>query len=229
MKNWLVTCTALAAFSVPFVAGGASADTVVYNGGSPDLGGTYYANSADGASVYISFVLPSGVTSINDAEWWGGCYNSDSSGSCGSSPSFTISVLSSTDSGPGTVIATYDVGGADQTATGNLIAGPPTYAEYVYNADFPAISLTPGTTYYFEITGTTGATETGEFGVETTSTAPAGTLAYQSFGGTPEVIDAELALQLTTVPEPSTWAMMALGFAGIGLLAYRKRATLAAA
>jgi PEP-CTERM motif len=31
------------------------------------------------------------------------------------------------------------------------------------------------------------------------------------------------------IPEPSTWAMMALGFAGIGLLAYRKRGTLAAA
>lgn len=31
------------------------------------------------------------------------------------------------------------------------------------------------------------------------------------------------------VPEPSTWAMMGLGFAGFGFLAYRKRAALAAA
>lgn len=31
------------------------------------------------------------------------------------------------------------------------------------------------------------------------------------------------------VPETSTWAMMALGFAGMGLLAYRKRGTLVAA
>jgi PEP-CTERM motif len=30
-------------------------------------------------------------------------------------------------------------------------------------------------------------------------------------------------------PEPSTWALMALGFAGIGLLAYRKRVPLATA
>lgn len=29
--------------------------------------------------------------------------------------------------------------------------------------------------------------------------------------------------QVTGVPEPSTWAMMILGFAGIGLLAYRRR------
>jgi len=34
----------------------------------------------------------------------------------------------------------------------------------------------------------------------------------------------------TTIPEPSTWAMMLLGFAGLGFLGYRKacRGTLAA-
>ena len=35
----------------------------------------------------------------------------------------------------------------------------------------------------------------------------------------------------TTVPEPSTWALMLLGFAGLGILGYRKvrQGTLAAA
>jgi hypothetical protein len=28
---------------------------------------------------------------------------------------------------------------------------------------------------------------------------------------------------VATVPEPSTWAMMMLGFAGIGLMAYRRK------
>jgi hypothetical protein len=32
----------------------------------------------------------------------------------------------------------------------------------------------------------------------------------------------------SAIPEPSTWAMLLLGFAGLGFLAYRKRATLAA-
>ena len=32
-----------------------------------------------------------------------------------------------------------------------------------------------------------------------------------------------------TAPEPATWAMMLLGFAGLGFLAYRKRGGLAAA
>jgi hypothetical protein len=46
----------------------------------------------------------------------------------------------------------------------------------------------------------------------------------------PGPTDGSLTVDVSgVVPEPSTWAMMALGFAGIGLLAYRKRGTLAAA
>ncbi|WP_368732308.1 PEPxxWA-CTERM sorting domain-containing protein [Streptococcus pyogenes] len=33
----------------------------------------------------------------------------------------------------------------------------------------------------------------------------------------------------SAVPEPSTWAMMLLGFAGLGLMAYRRSKTLMAA
>jgi hypothetical protein len=195
MRKLLLAFAAAGALSLPSAA--ARADTVVYNGGDPNQFGTFFADSALPAAVYISFVLPAGVTSINDAEWWGGCYGS-SAGTCGTSPSFTISVLTSTDTGPGTVIATDNVGGADQTATGNLITGvPPSFLEYVYNADFPAITLSPGTTYFFEITGTTGADETGFFGVENTSNAPEGAVAYQSIGGaTPTLIGPE-ALKLS--------------------------------
>ncbi|MES2193629.1 MAG: hypothetical protein V4517_04375 [Pseudomonadota bacterium] len=31
------------------------------------------------------------------------------------------------------------------------------------------------------------------------------------------------AVSITAVPERSTWAMMILGFAGVGLMAYRRR------
>jgi hypothetical protein len=32
-----------------------------------------------------------------------------------------------------------------------------------------------------------------------------------------------LTLEVSSVPEPSTWAMMILGFAGIGFMTYRRR------
>jgi hypothetical protein len=31
------------------------------------------------------------------------------------------------------------------------------------------------------------------------------------------------AVAVSAVPEPSTWAMMILGFAGVGFMAYRRR------
>jgi hypothetical protein len=40
-----------------------------------------------------------------------------------------------------------------------------------------------------------------------------------------EIADAFVA----TVPEPSTWAMMILGFAGVGFMAYRRRKSAAIA
>ena len=36
-----------------------------------------------------------------------------------------------------------------------------------------------------------------------------------------------IAMQVGAVPEPSTWAMMILGFAGVGYLTYRRRKTAA--
>jgi PEP-CTERM motif len=38
-----------------------------------------------------------------------------------------------------------------------------------------------------------------------------------------------IAEAVTSVPEPSTWAMLLIGFAGIGFMAYRKRCTVALA
>lgn len=32
-----------------------------------------------------------------------------------------------------------------------------------------------------------------------------------------------LAVQVNSVPEPSTWAMMILGFFGLGFMAYRRK------
>jgi hypothetical protein len=36
-------------------------------------------------------------------------------------------------------------------------------------------------------------------------------------------VQSELSLSVSAVPEPSTWAMLVLGFAGVGFLAYRRK------
>jgi hypothetical protein len=49
-------------------------------------------------------------------------------------------------------------------------------------------------------------------------------------GDTIGFVSSPLSLSLTPIPEASTWAMMLLGFAGLGFLVYRKgrKGTLAA-
>lgn len=37
----------------------------------------------------------------------------------------------------------------------------------------------------------------------------------------------DVSLTVAAVPEPSTWAMMILGFVGVGYMAYRKKAGVA--
>ena len=41
--------------------------------------------------------------------------------------------------------------------------------------------------------------------------------------------DQIFTLEISAVPEPSTWAMMLVGFAGLGFLGYRQRQKLAGA
>ena len=36
----------------------------------------------------------------------------------------------------------------------------------------------------------------------------------------------DVEIEVAAVPEPSTWAMMILGFLGVGFMAYRKKSTL---
>ena len=41
-------------------------------------------------------------------------------------------------------------------------------------------------------------------------------------GATPPTFDAAFSLSGAVVPEPSTWAMMLLGFVGVGFVGYRQ-------
>ena len=53
-----------------------------------------------------------------------------------------------------------------------------------------------------------------------------GVIAFDDGGGTGadgDYDDLVVRFNVTAVPEPTTWAMMLLGFAGIGFLAYRRR------
>ena len=212
-------------------AGSASAvraDTVIYNGGSPDQGGQLYAEVP--AVTAMSFTLAAGANVLTDAHWWGGCYAVGGGTTCGSTD-FAVGIYDDESGLPGTLLSVIQqMGGANQTATGKLIGpiGGEQWAEYAYNISFSPIILTPGTKYWFALTELDGQGDNGLWGLETTSTAPAGQAAA-SFGITSEDWTLyppyeNLAFNLTgSAPEASTWAMALAGFAGLGWLGYTRR------
>jgi hypothetical protein len=87
----------------------------------------------------------------------------------------------------------------------------------VLNFDYSASSGGFGSLSGFVITGMLSATDLAGVGITPTAMAPEGTL----FAFNNAFITASIQ---TAIPEPSTWAMMMLGFAGLGYAGWRRGA-----
>ena len=119
----------------------ASATSVIYDGGAPDQGGQIFSFVAQ------TFTLAPGGTVVTGANWWGGCFPATT---CSGS-SFQLTIWSDNSGQLGSILNSIPVGGANETATGNLIGGAGGWNEYAYTTTFAPISLTAGTTYWFGI------------------------------------------------------------------------------
>jgi hypothetical protein len=112
--------------------------------------------------------------------------------------------------GPGSSTFTYSVLDPSTTMTLNLVDGTNSitetiFANNMFNANF---SFSP-----------VGQSSCGGVAVAICSPADVGVTNGASFSS-----DVTIAIDIASaVPEPSTWAMMILGFCGIGFMAYRRK------
>lgn len=90
---------------------------------------------------------------------------------------------------------------------------------------FPTpVALTPGTTYTFQLAVPTGSTYSS---VYSDANPYAGGLVYNASGGGFPTLDFVFAegTNSALAPEPSTWALVGLGIAGLGLMVRRRLVT----
>ncbi len=154
-------------------------------------------------------------SSVNGWTFSGGAYLAEQTSSLGV-PTGDGALLLNENGGVGTNIVGLTVG---QTYDINLLLwgdNRPTQP-YVFNISIGSNSwATPGVDGF---PGTNpGSVENYYF----TATATSETLTLFQSSGTQAspIVD---NISISAVPEPSTWAMMILGFAGIGFMAYRRR------
>ena len=196
MKNWLVTCAALAASAVPLFAGPASAATIDY----------IFSGTA-------SFTL-NGVTFTDDPFTL--TYVSNTSTISSGGGEFTNVGVGTFVSGSTSVTLTGDINevillpSSDTMSFGQVVFSPFNVAdEAIVNSAFggsyklsTAFPLTSGS-----LNPPTAATYSTNGGALVFADDSFTTVSFQATGG---------------VPEPSTWAMMLLGFAGLGFAGYRR-------
>ena len=223
----LMTTSALAmagvALACLLTAPAAQADTIITK--SPDLGPFWFPLQTKPSFVYAdSFVAPTSGTVSSIGIWF-----NDYQGDTSAQP--IVFEVVGTASGPG--------GGPDTTdvlATTGVVTLDVTGPLSLYSATTTSsLDLVAGDTYWVAASevGLTGggALQVGAHTQNTGGIMDNGTFWYSndpagiSFSGPnlPEMAFTVTVQGSTPVPEPSTWALMLVGFAGLGFVSYRGR------
>lgn len=203
-----------------FLAPATTRADVVYN--QPfDGTGNLYASQNDTtpggyglfAQVYDNFTLSS-ATVITSAGWTGGYYNPPSQGPI---TAWTVDIYADNSGTPGSLLSnTYVAGTANETFLGNY-GGSPIYT-YSLSLATP-FAAAAGTQYWLSVYPDLGfppqwgwASGTGGDGIS-----------YQNFQGTLSQLTTDMAFSLSSVPEPSSLVLAAMGGMGIVVLYGRRR------
>ena len=178
--------------------------TYLYNNIDVSSGGTASASTLDNGPLGNSFSTGSAAYTLTSVDLLVLADNPSDGGS------FTVSLLSDSSIHPGATIATDTFHDAVLSTSLSTLSAP-----------FSSIALAADTRYWIELSTSTGSLEwsfTGAndgIGVANEYNFYAGSVsANQSF--TPYQMRIGSA-----VPEPSTWALMLAGFAGLGFVGYR--------
>jgi hypothetical protein len=194
------------------LASQAKADTVLYTNGPVNLtvGGDTINH---GIALSDSFTLTqtSTITGVNFGAW--------------TSTGVTINTI---EYGITTTPFTYPVTGAAAVTQGKVIPGAGYGGVYDLRIDSFStsnITLGPGT-YYLVLQG--AVTGDGSYAFWDINSGPSSVSGSNGSSSFPLALSDSFDILgiASPVPEPSTWAMMIIGFCGVGFMAYRRKSRL---
>lgn len=192
MRKFAVGFAALVASAIPVLSGGADAETITYTFTGV---GTFSLDGTDYTNADFTVTMVSDTTTVTS----GG-------GEVRNTGTTTFTTGSTSDTITDAVVI-------ENTAAPGFMG----FAQAI--APFPDESLTAAIFQTYDLITSLGLTSGG------LSVAGA---TFQTGGGTLVFVDDEpitsLSFEATlgAVPEPSTWAMMLIGFGGLGFLGYRR-------
>jgi hypothetical protein len=124
--------------------------------------------------------------------------------------SFTVSLLNDSSTSPGSPIATDTFADSLLSTSLSVLAAP-----------FPDISLLANTRYWIELSTSNGSLE---WSFTSMNDGIGVANEYNFYAGSVSANAAFTPYQMSigsAAPEPSTWAMVLVGFAGVGFVGYR--------
>ncbi len=187
----------------------ASANVLYDNGGNTETSGGYYNgwNISQGLAVSDSFTLTQAsiITGVNfgimQNPYGGGDITALDFGITSTPSSYPITSNASVTTGAQTGTGEdFWILRTDSFSTGNIALGPGTYYLVLQNA----VNTGSQVDFWTENDGP--------------STASIGGIVNEGIGS-----ESFQILGVAAVPEPSTWAMMILGFFAVGFMAYRRK------
>jgi len=202
------------------------AGPIIYDNGGPDTTVNGWRSDFDEpVQEADDFILGAGANVIAGIHWWGS-YNYETN----AQDDFTIRIFPDADNGGPAInpIIELSVGNVTRVDTGRITVTAPFGAEFgplfKYRTDVTPIALNPGTTYYLSIVNDSkniGYTGNWRWTVSLTGDDHW----YRFPDGDPWTSgERNLAFNLTTVPEPSTFILLTI--AALGLLVYGWRRVL---
>lgn len=222
MNTKAILLSAFAAASVFASAPSSFANVVFSQPGDGTACATSCWTSSGPFQTFASFSVSS-AAAIQTVQFQGFYYDYGTTSNNPVAPvttSWDITFWSDASGSPGSELYSSTPSSVNTVYLGESIFGSPVYVYSVTATLTTAFDASAGTDYWFS---PYSVQPSGTVIFSWSPSAAAGTATMQNVnGGAPNDKPDSRAFVLSTVPEPSTWAMGLLGFAGLGLVAARR-------